>query len=194
MITYIWGTSGGPARFAIHFGYPIGSMLGPLMAVPFVYGESDDANSTTTESPDLLQEDGAWVESKHFDDGSSIEYVYFLIAVFIWINASVFIIFQVFRRRMHVTAPVSTAPTLDEIEEKQTFKKVLTPSEWADGDGRFGCFILVALIVYYVIVMAAIKGTQEYLVTYAVDSNLFSAQEAATLNSVVYGAGSSLSC
>ena len=173
-------------------------MLGPLMAVPFVYGESDedDVNITTTESPSMEQElyveDGAWVESKHFDDGSSIEYVYFIVALFIWINAAVFIIFQVFRRRMHVTAPVSTQPTLDEIEEKQSFKKVLTPSEWADGDGRFGGFILVSLIVYYVIVMAAIKGTQEYLVTYAVDTDLFSAQEAATLNSVVYGAGQCL--
>ena len=33
-------------------------MLGPLMAVPFVYGESDedDVNMTTTESPSMEQE------------------------------------------------------------------------------------------------------------------------------------------
>ena len=213
VITHIWGTEGGPARYAIHFGYPIGSMLGPLMAIPFVYGEEATSNATTAAPaaaargvwgwyrlpygavqryPGLYDDvddgdddgDGAIVESKHFDDGSSIEYVYLIVGLFIAVNAAVFMLLQLLRKHLHVTSRTATTEA-----EKTSFKQVLTPSEWADGDGRFGATFLVLMCVYFVLQTATHKGTQEYLVTYAVDSEMFSATEAATLNSVVYAAG-----
>ena len=47
------------------------------------------------------------------------------------------------------------------------------------------CFAMVIFILH----TAAMKGSQEYLVTYAVDSGMFTNQKAALLNSVVFGAG-----
>ena len=198
VITHIWGTEGGPARYAIHFGYPVGSMLGPLIAIPFVYGVEETSNGTTEAPPDGAQQwyhsryaavvysddDGAIVESRHFDDGSSIEYAYLLIGLFIAVNATVFMILQLLQKQLHVTANQTTNSG-----EKASFKQVLTPSEWADGDGKFGAVFLILMCIYFVIQTATHKGTQEYLVTYAVDSGMFEATEAATLNSVVYAAG-----
>ena len=36
VISHLWGLHGGPARIAMHVGYPLGAMLGPLIAMPFV--------------------------------------------------------------------------------------------------------------------------------------------------------------
>ena len=200
VITHIWGTEGGPARYAIHFGYPVGSMLGPLVAIPFIYGVEQAGNETTKAPPGGEQwhqspnvstpvdgnddDGGAIVESRHFDDGSSIEYAYLLIGLFIAVNATVFMILQLLQKQLHVTANQTTNSG-----EKASFKQVLTPSEWADGDGKFGAVFLILMCMYYVIQTAVHKGTTEYLVTYAIDSDMFGAKEAATLNSVVYAAG-----
>ena len=48
VISSIWGPNGGSARYGIHFGYPIGSAIGPLIAIPFL-GDSTDSNTTSTQ-------------------------------------------------------------------------------------------------------------------------------------------------
>ena len=120
-------------------------MLGPLITIPFVYGVEQTHNKTamTSDSDEQLypltnistrMDDGAIVESRHFDDGSSIEYAYLLIGLFIAVNAAVFMLLQMLQKQMRV----SSTQLRNIRNEKASFKQVLTPSEWADGDGKFG--------------------------------------------------------
>ena len=204
MITHIWGTDGGPARFAIHFGYPIGSMIGPLIAIPFVSDDQSSNNETTTVDPTAnentyehnglavlfgadIEQQSSIVESKRYDDGSSIEYAYLIVGLFIILLGAVFMVLQMFRKCIQQDDAMVTK--IKEPEEERSFRQVLSPKEWADGDSRFGVSILIFMMVWYILQTATMKGTHEYLVTYAVDSGMFSNQEAATLNSVVYACG-----
>ena len=66
---------------------------------------------------------------------------------------------------------------------------MFSPGEWADGDARFGTMIFVFTVIFYVLHIGAAKGAFEFFVTYAVDSEMFTNQEAALLYSVTYGVG-----
>ena len=198
VISHIWGVNGGPARYAIHFGYPVGSILGPLIAMPFVSGvarqmtnQDDMLNSSVPASngsdvPNLTTYAAAVlvpVDATETTDQSSIEYAYLIVGAIIVLNSLTFVFMHFYAKQ-----PSPKGLTLG-VGGVKSFREVLSPSKWADGDTRFGVTILVLVMLYYILQMACMKGTQEYLVTYAVDSKLFTNQRAAVLNSVVYGAG-----
>ena len=207
VISHIWGVNGGPARYAIHFGYPVGSILGPLIAMPFVSGVARqmtnqdvmlnssvpattnyqfDLNSNGSDVPNLTTYAAVLVPvdaTTETTDQSSIEYAYLIVGAIIVLNSLTFVFMHFYAKQ-----PSPKGLTLG-VGGVKSFREVLSPSKWADGDGRFGVTILVLVMLYYILQMACMKGTQEYLVTYAVDSKLFTNQRAAVLNSVVYGAG-----
>ena len=47
----------------------------------------------------------------------------------------------------------------------------------------------ILMCVHYILLLATVKGSSEYLVTYAVDSGMFTNAESATLHTGTYGTG-----
>ena len=113
VISYICGTEAGPSRFAIHLGYPIGAVLGPLLAYPFVSKKSLATQSSSNEtvdavnsinpnellntSPEMTTEnvDGSIGTTEgYIEDTSTIEYAYLITAFILFLNAAYFFVMQ----------------------------------------------------------------------------------------------------
>ena len=170
----LWGEKGGPAMHALHFGYPIGAMIGPLIAYPFVSVEpsnNTDANLTTDIIPTTME------DSSLFDDGSHIEIAFAIVACIDIVFAIIFIVFQF----------VLPSKKMISYQEKADFdwKTVFSPSQWAGGDFKFGITMLIFMMTFYVLHIITIKGSTTFYVTYAVDSKLGYTNKQATLYSSI---------
>ena len=186
VISSIWGRNGGSARYGIHFGYPIGSAIGPLIAIPFV-GDTTDSNTTSKQGFLLSVQKAYSLLEQLTDDGedvtddTSIEFAYLIGSGVALILSAIFVLMYIFGPR----SAYLYQNTLS--ENKYNWKEVISPRIWANGDFAFGIKIMILMFTYYLFVLAGIMGTQIYIVTYAVDSDLgFSSQEAATLNSLIF--------
>ena len=185
VISSIWGQNGGSARYGIHFGYPIGAAIGPLIAIPFM-GDTTDSNDTSNQGF-IFSVHKAYSLLEHLTDDvevvtddTSIEFAYLIGSGVALILSAIFIFMYIFGPR----SAYLYQNTLS--ENKYSWKEVISPRVWTNGDFAFGIKIMILMFIYYLFVVAAIMGTQIYIVTYAVDSDLgFSSQEAATLNSVI---------
>ena len=169
----LWGEKGGPAMHALHFGYPIGAMIGPLIAYPFVSVEpsnNTDANLTTDMIITTME------DSSLFDDGSHIEIAYAIVACIDIVFAIIFIVFQF----------VLPSKNMASHQKKANFdwKTVFSPSQWAGGDFKFGITMLIFMMIFYILHRITIKGSTTFYVTYAVDSKLYTNKQA-TLYSFV---------
>ena len=181
VISSIWGPNGGSARYGIHFGYPIGSAIGPLIAIPFL---GDVTDNTTSNEGFLFSIQKVYSLTYSEDDATddtTIEFAY-LIGSGVAVNLAAIFVF------MYIFGPRRAYLYRNTLSEKNnSWKQVISPRTWANGDFVFGTKIMILMFMYYVFVMAVIKGTQMYIVTYAVDSDLdFSSEEAATLNSLTF--------
>ena len=191
----MWGLNGGSARIAIHVGYPLGAMIGPLIAMPFVMNtpEVDDSSSASGQDipPPGVNESSSFLKAnasnipqtvESIDDTSRIEIAYGIVASLIVSMAAVFLFLQ-----CCVKTP---SQPIAERGRQLSFRDVWRPSVWADGDSCYGVAVTLFLIAYFVLLMGAAIGTQVYLVTYAADSGMLTNQKAALLNSLTFGAGS----
>ena len=190
----MWGLNGGSARIAIHVGYPLGAMIGPLIAMPFVMDtpEVDDSSSASVEFPVVMNESSlvgvvtvlassTRKTVEYIEDTSRMEVAYGIVASLVLLLAVVFMFLQ-----CCVKTP---SQPIAERGRQLSFRDVWRPSVWADGDSCYGVAVTLFLIAYYILLMGAMKGTQVYLVTYAIDSGMLTNQMAALLNSLTFGAG-----
>ena len=189
---------GGSVRHAIHLGFPVGSILGPLIALPFLSktnstDDNDDVEGTVNVSDSSCYRENSRCSFhnretfKETSDTSSIQVAYGIAGSVLLCVGFVFILLYCFRPQ---NATLNQRVLKNRKDEGKTWKEVISPRTWAEGNLRFGTTIMVFIMAYYFLVLATIKGTQEYIVPYAVDSDLgFTNQEAATLNSVISGMG-----
>ena len=199
------GTEGGPARFAIHLGYPIGAVLGPLLAYPFVSKPvAPPQNSTMASNNETISQYQSLGNSSeintigldmsteglrgHVEDTSTIEYAFLITSLVVFLNAAYFIVMQLCTSCESSCIGSPIKPRM-QAKSLRSFRQVLSPGQWAEGDTWFGVMIVGFAMVIFILECAAMKGSQEYLVTYAVDSGMFTNQRAALLNSLTFGAG-----
>ena len=187
VISHLWGLHGGPARIAMHVGYPLGAMLGPLIAMPFVMSPptspaaAQELISAANSSVMLMTSTIAGpTRIAEVADTSRMEVAYGMVGAAVGVLALVFLC-------LHFCVKTATKPLSS--RGKLSFSDVWRPAVWADGNSCYGIVIALSLVGYYVVNMGAIKGTQVYLVTYAVDSGFLTNQRAALLNSLTFGAG-----
>ena len=122
-------------------------------------------------------------------DASTIQYAYLIVGLFTMLVASVFVILQCCGRTCKSTTISSKPKNRRDSIGFTSFRQVFSPKDWADGDACYGTMIFIFMNLYFVFELATIKGTQEYLVTYAVDSGHFRSKEAVALNSVLFATG-----
>lgn len=178
LVMAIWGEDGTGPMHAIHFGYPIGAFIGPLIARPFL---SKNISSSTNESQTFSYWYGYADIRSEVDDNSNLEALYPIVFTVIVILALSYLPVQL------CCSPKKTGGVG---KASYSWKDVLFPSKWAQGDGKFGVKILIFVVCFYTFLKGAAKGIQDYIVTFAVDSDLgFTNQEAAVLNSAINAMG-----
>ena len=196
MIMLLWGEGGNAPMHLLHFGYPLGAVIGPLLASFYVSEEVDDVTgNTTTSEPGVACENDS-----EFADCSHIETAYFIGGTIVIFNAIVFIGFQLHRSCM--TSPeddnpgnnVNRAMTSGNKEESEMTKaylwrEVWSPKKWGAGDGKFGLTIVILVMLFFFLMVAAFKSSTTYLVFFATDELGMSNSEAAIFSSVVSAAG-----
>ena len=145
----MWGLNGGSARIAIHVGYPLGAMIGPLIAMPFVMNtpEVDDSSSASVddlmsglnESFSFLNTSDTRRHSARFIQNTSrMEVAYGIVASLVLALAAVFLFLQ-----CCVKTP---SQPIAECGRQLSFRDVWRPSVWADGDSCYGVAVTLFLI------------------------------------------------
>lgn len=159
---------------AMHFGFPIGAMIAPLIALPFVSDGSDDDNGdgsgknyTTTVT---------WFEDQ-FPDDSQIEYAYLIIGLCIMSVGVLFVFYQI------IKMPTYGNETKKDDKIGMGWHEVLSPSTWSSGRQFFGVIILICMTVFYGLHVGTMKSLNTYHALYAVDANFTTEREAAVLSS-----------
>ena len=195
-----------PIRIILHFGFPVGATLGPLILIPFLVDDEDSESTELIcyENATLSTENNTNMAGSEFvnnvtciqvdidsneedKDESTIQYAFLIVGLFLLFIAVLFYILQCLG---HIWTKLAFRAQVEVHDQKfDSFKKVFSPKEWADGDKVYGTVVFIFLAVYFVLELATIKGTQQYLVTYAVDSDHFKTKEAVLMNSVTFATG-----
>lgn len=169
MMVNLWGEKSDAALQALHLGFPIGSMLAPLVAYSFVSQEENDRKPTPWK-PD-------------YKDNSKIEFAYLIIGLSVIACGLVFFTFQA----LHM--PNFSSGTEPERKKDLKWKQVVSPSVWSPGRPKFGISILVFMMIFYFLLVGSFFPTVAYPALYPVDSNFTTEQEATLLVSSTALAG-----
>ena len=184
MITSLWGGQAGVPLHTIHFGFTVGSLIGPFIVSAFLSdtppttGSDTPSNSSAENTHENVTASTDAVTSQtpaYPHDDSNIEYAYVICSICILAMAAIFFVLE------FVRFPVKNS----EIRKKsKSWKEILSPKQWALGNLTLGVLTILLLNAFYICHVGAVKGPAMLLTTYAIDSHLnFTASEAATLTS-----------
>ena len=178
-ITSLWSTGGKVVRYALYFGLCLGTIVGMLIAQPFISGVRgyyptalvNDTPATT----DAATTAGVNVSTtaSYFQvvispsrDLSTIEYAYVIVFSLSIIVAAAYVCF-------HFIAHISGA--LYKLEKPlagHSCVDVISPRAWAHGDAKVGVLVAVILVCFTLLQSLLNLGTNMYLQSFAVDSEL----------------------
>ena len=189
----MWGAKAGVPLHSIHFGFPIGTLLGPYIVSAFIPDDTTPNlvgfNDTQNITADVYVANVSNADTSSYDDvtdDSSIEYAFLIASACTVAMAVAFFIIE------FVRFPVNTSG--EQIQKKaSTWKEILNPKLWAMGSVSLGVFSILLLNAFYICHVGALKGPVMLLTTYALDSDLgFSRSEAASLTAAT-GIGGAVS-
>ena len=178
----MWAEKSGPPFHAIHMGYPIGSTLAPLIAMPFL--GPDDPDETTTTAPTQI-----WTEVTSTNDWnitgtanetekvSRIEIPYAIVGGTTTLMGLVFVILFL------------VGPPMGFIYHgtpKSSMLEVFSPASCqAMGTAKDTCILLFLVCTFYVFVSTKDGTIAGFIFAYAVESELnFTKHEAAIFDTV----------
>ena len=196
VVTSMWGEKAGVPLHSIHFGFTLGSLVGPFIVSSFIPDETEphteqELNSTihwssSTESPLNVTQHGSGTTMEHYEtDNSTIEYAYIICSVCTVCIAFVFFIME------FIHFPVEN--NNDVKKKSHSWQEIFNPKYWAMGNLALGILTITLLNLFYIFHLGAVKGPSMLLTTYAVDSDLdFSQSEAAALTAAT-GLGGAIS-
>lgn len=183
MIVAMWGEHNGGPMQALHFGYPLGAMVGPLIAYPFV---SKDTTNTTNWLPIHNVSSSEPVQplvnitNNTVPTESHIEVPYIIIASLDIFMAVMFIIFQCFSRP--VTSQCDNNKKSNRLVSRN-WREVFSPTRWGGGSFKFGVTIVALLMFFYFMQVGTVRGFIAYYTSYAVESDLAFTPQQGTLYS-----------
>lgn len=170
MIVALWGEKSASPLQAMHMGFPIGSMIAPLIALPYVSDGEDggDDNTTCSYRSSLFRD---------YPDNSEIEKAFMIVGICTCSVGVLFIIYQ-------FAGLPTVGPETNKAERiGMTIKQVISPSTWSPGRSRFGIIILVCMTFFYILHKSTFHGLTTYHALYAVESNFTTEREATLLSS-----------
>ncbi|XP_078613675.1 sodium-dependent glucose transporter 1-like [Branchiostoma floridae x Branchiostoma japonicum] len=161
----LWGDKASAPMHAMHAGYPIGAFIIPLIVIPFLSPDRPAAVNGTTPPPLTVEE--AWRLSK-------IQWPYIGVSVAQFIMCTLFVFYQYKEFLSDDSSKTNKAP--------KSFSAFLSPGRFMKGKGKKAIFLLVLLFLYYALLQLNQNAFTQYMVSYMVETNMFSKPDA----SVVY--------
>ena len=202
----MWGLAVAPAMQAIHLGYPIGALLAPMTAVPFVSTEEDETGSSESNSTSNTQaycsasvygapntfpvcvheaeaddsEDERYLDS--FPDNSTIGIAFAICGIFSLTICVLHLVMLMLKSRNMSENPVRDQATE---QSKMSFREIISPNYWSANRTKFGLSVYTLLVLFYICHIGSTYCIMLYLVSYLVESQGFTSQEAAWLQTAV---------
>ena len=171
----LWGDKGGAPMHALHFGYPLGAMIGPLLAYPFV--SIEDTTNTTSETTTLQYTE---LSNPRYADDSRIEIPYVIVGIFLAILCVTFFIFQCIMPSKNIAS--------HQHKQGYKWKDVFSPAKWSGDSSNFGLLIISLTMLFFALHIMALKASTYYM-TYAVDEVGYTNQQATLYQSLMSFAG-----
>ena len=173
---------------AIHMAFAVGALAAPLIANPFLAVLNyTDQNSTS--SPPASVEYG----SAPYDviKESRVHLAYVTIGAISFLLSLPFFVYpavQCFMRWKEKSEyyNVDVTEEIEEVEPK-TLKQLLNPATYAAGSLKYGSFVFVWIILYYLNLSGGEQLFGNFIRTFSVDQLKFSRDEASYLDSVFWG-------
>ena len=177
VILRAWGERATGPMYAIHFGFGLGSTIGPFLARPFLSPEDVFINCTecmTTAMP-------ATEEPSRFPEGSRIEIPYIIIGLFtLAMGITLFV--------LHIIGPPDELrfKLYSASDETKALKEVCHPNNCANGSIPCTVLFLICFFLFYVFNCGREIGLNTYMFTFATESELKFSKDSAIVLSSVY--------
>ena len=187
MTMHLWGEATASPMNAVHFGFGLGAILAPQLALPFLSPDAKAGNSETSTSVNetsnqtesfthMFYDLNSTGDTLHGDSEAQLVYPYTIIAL-------IGIIFTIMMVVFYVVGPPRGFPIRKPVKSKVLF----SPSSCAGGRLLYGLILFILLFLYFIQAVGGERAYGKFLFTYAVDSPLnFTKRSAATLNSLFW--------
>ncbi|XP_078699863.1 sodium-dependent glucose transporter 1-like [Branchiostoma floridae x Branchiostoma belcheri] len=165
----LWGEKASAPMHAMHAGYPIAAFIIPLISIPYLSPDRPPADANGTTLPPRTVEEARRL--------SQVQWPYLGVAVTEFLMCLVFVYFQ-------YRSFVSHRENKVESQERapRSFSAFFSPGRFLEGQSRKAVFLLVLLLFYYASYQSSQHAFTNYMVSYMVETNMYTKPEA----SVVY--------
>ena len=175
MTMHLWGKASASPMNAVHFGFGLGAVLAPQLAIPF---QSPDAKINTDTSNDTesytISKLNTTTPSSQSE--SHLAYPYTITALIGLIFTIVMIVF-------YIVGPPNGFPIRKPVKSKLIF----SPASCANGHFFYGLVLFLFLFLYFIQAIGGERAYGKFLFTFAIDSELkFTKRNAAILNSLFW--------
>ena len=177
VILRAWSERATGPMYAIHFGFGLGSTVGPFLARPFLSPEEVFINCTecmTTAMP-------ATEEPSRFQEGSHIEIPYIKIGLFTLAMSITLLVLHIIGPPDKLRFKLKAAS-----DERKLLKEVCYPNNCTNGSIPCTMLFLICFFLFYVFSCGREIGLNTYMFTYATESALKFSKDSAIVLSSVY--------
>ena len=185
MLLEIWRENAASPMHAIHMAFGIGALLAPLIANPFLAVLDYTSENTTASTPKPGSETFTVIKE------SRVQLAYITIGVISFVLSLPFFIYpaiQSFMSYKEKTEYYNVDVTEDTADlEPKTFKQLFNPATYAAGSFKYGLFVFVWILLYYINLAGGEQLFGNFIRSYSVDQLKFTRDEASYLDTVFWG-------
>ena len=160
----IWGKENQPFLHFLHFAFGLGAFIAPLIATPFLLPRIDigDVSNLTLNGVNITLN-----QTRYLPDDVRLMYPYGLIAIFLLINAVIFLtLFLTYRETPPHPSRILTADTNPDVDSKREAESI-SASDTKSNTQLLLIIIMTAFMLFYVGLEITFGS---FLTTYSVNS------------------------
>ena len=180
----MWREKAASPMHAIHMGFGIGALLAPLIANPFLAVLDFSVHNTTmTESTVHYGQDTYYVIEE-----SRVHLAYVAIGAISFILSLPFFILPIAKCVKRNKNGSQDDDVYNSGNDRQnTLKQLLNPAIYANGSCRYGSFVFIWLLIFYINIVGGEQLFGNFVRTFSVDQLKFSREEASFLDTAFWG-------
>ena len=172
MTMHLWGKASAGPMNAVHFGFGLGAVLAPQLAIPFLSLDATDSSNGTASY--IISKLNTTTPSSQLE--SHLAYPYTIIAL-------IGVIFTIMMIIFYIVGPPNGFPIRKPVKSKMIF----SPASCANGRFFYGLVLFIFLFLYCIQAVGGERAYGKFLFTFAIDSELrFTKRNAAILNSLFW--------
>ena len=177
VILRAWGERNTGPMYAIHFGFGLGSTIGPFIARPFLSPEDSLINCTEC----MTSAVPATEEPSRFPEGSRIEIPYIIIGLFTLAMGITLFVIHIIGPPNELRFKLNAAS-----DERKPLKEVCHPTNCSNGSIPCTVLFLICFFLFYVFNCGRAIGLNAYMFTFATESELKFSKDSAIVLSSIY--------